>query len=98
MITRVVKMTFQAEKVAAFQEHFQSHKMQIRQFAGCHHLELWQDLQDERIFFTYSQWEGEEFLEAYRRSDLFRGVWARTKEWFAERPEAWSVQSKAVLN
>lgn len=90
-------MTFQAEKIPAFQEHFQHHQKQIREFRGCHHLELWQDIQDERVFFTYSHWQGEEFLESYRQSELFRGVWASTREWFAERPEAWSVQSKAVL-
>ena len=98
MIIRLVKMTFQVENIEAFQDHFQQHQEKIRQFAGCNHLELWQDARDERIFFTYSQWEGKEFLEAYRRSDLFQGVWASTKQWFVERPEAWTVQSKAVLS
>ncbi|MFZ0490789.1 MAG: antibiotic biosynthesis monooxygenase, partial [Salegentibacter sp.] len=30
-------------------------------------------------------------LENYRNSELFKEVWAKTKVFFNDRPEAWSV-------
>jgi len=40
MLIRIVRMTFQEEKVAAFLENFESNKKKIRSFPGCRHLEL----------------------------------------------------------
>ena len=88
---RIVKMTFEPEKVARFQELFRKNREKIRGFEGCSLLELYRDRHQENIFFTYSQWASEEALEKYRDSDLFRAVWTETKKLFSERPEAWSV-------
>ncbi|NNC82385.1 MAG: antibiotic biosynthesis monooxygenase [Flavobacteriales bacterium] len=95
MIRRIVKMTFREEHIEDFERLFAEHKDHIRSFNGCLHLELWQDRSDSRIFFTYSHWQTEVHLEAYRHSALFKQVWARTKVLFDERPEAWSVDFKA---
>lgn len=90
---RIVKMTFQAKQVNAFLENFERNKEKIRAFEGCQHLELWQDKADGQTFFTYSWWEDEAALEAYRSSELFRGIWRYTKSLFSERAQAWSVES-----
>lgn len=91
MIIRIVKMTFQPEKVNDFLEVFNASKQLIRHFEGCSHLELLNDINQPHIFFTYSHWEGEGYLNKYRGSQLFEGVWAKTKVLFAAKPEAWSV-------
>ncbi|WP_340066535.1 putative quinol monooxygenase [Ascidiimonas aurantiaca] len=91
MFIRIVKMTFEPEKIADFLANFEMHKNAIRHFEGCHFLELYRGRDIENIFFTYSFWEDEEALEAYRASALFREVWSATKQWFSEKPEAWSV-------
>jgi quinol monooxygenase YgiN len=62
MLIRVVRMTFRAEKVGEFLENFAANKEKIRNFPGCHHLELWQDENQQNIFTTYSHWESEEAL------------------------------------
>jgi len=49
------------------------------------------------VFFTYSYWEHPDFLEQYRNSDFFKGVWTKTKALFSEKPEAWSVTKKVSL-
>ena len=36
-------------------------------------------------------WESEEDLENYRKSELFTEVWDFTKQLFNDKPEAWSV-------
>lgn len=93
MITRIVKMTFREDEVPTFRRHFEEHHQLIRNFAGCEKLMLWQDINDSCVFFTYSWWQDKADLEAYRQSDLFKSVWAKTKVLFKARPEAWSVES-----
>ncbi len=91
-------MTFRPEAVPAFLEDFEKIKDKIRNRPGCHHLELWREVAGSNVLFTYSFWENEAALNAYRHSDLFKSVWKTTKEKFAEKAEAWSVEvvSQAV--
>ncbi len=90
-------MTFREEAVPDFLENFHQHKAQIRSFPGCERLLLLNDVNQSNVYFTYSWWQGEEDLEAYRHSDLFKGVWAFTKQLFADKPQAWSTQEIEAL-
>ena len=92
MLIRIVRMTFQEEKIEAFLQLFDETKERIRHFEGCHHLELLKDYRAKNIFTTYSKWQDEEALNQYRNSELFAGVWARTKAMFAEKPVAFSLK------
>ena len=96
MIRRLVKMHFRLSEVENFKILFQSKAKDIRAMPGCAHLELWQDVSNPEVFFTYSLWEELESLENYRGSSLFKEVWAKTKLLFAEKPEAWSVNKLEV--
>lgn len=91
MIKRLVKLTFTLDKINDFLEIFESSKHFIRAREGCLHLELLQDTTHPYIFFTLSYWGNENALELYRRSELFKTTWAKTKILFGEKPEAWSV-------
>ncbi len=84
-------MTFEKENIPSFERIFEASSPRIRSFPGCLHLELLQDKDNPRVFFTYSQWESEADLQAYRESDFFREVWGQTRQLFAERPRAWSL-------
>lgn len=97
MIVRIVKMTFRPEEVGRFQELFLGWKPRIRSFPGCRHLELLHDMDDTRVFFTYSHWDGPADLEAYRDSEVFASVWPVVKGLFAAPAEAWSVGREHVL-
>ena len=97
MIFRIVQMTFRDDAVNEFTELFESRKQDIRNFAGCSHLELWQDNANKSIFFTYSTWESQTALDHYRFSDFFKDTWGRTKALFAAKPQAWSVMQRHVL-
>lgn len=92
MIVRIVKMTFNPKEVQSFLTLFNENKNKIAGFEGCSHLELLNDINTPGIFFTYSYWQDENCLEAYRNSDLFKGVWQATKKLFADKPEAWTVK------
>jgi len=97
MFVRIVKMRFQEDKIDAFLANFNQVKEKIRHFEGNQFLELYQDKNDPRIFFTYSYWQAEENLENYRNSELFKEVWNYTKTLFSDKPEAWSVNKIASL-
>lgn len=95
MIIRIVKMTFQEDKTADFLKVFNESKHLIASFEGCTHLKLLNDINNPNIYFTYSHWNGSEYLEKYRNSDLFASVWAKTKVLFSAKAEAWSVEEVA---
>ena len=97
MFVRIVKMSFQEDKVETFLNNFNENKAAIRSFEGCKLLELYRDRTNPNIFFTYSYWEGESNLENYRQSELFKKVWANTKVLFNAKPEAWSVDKYESL-
>lgn len=98
MIKRIVKMEFNETNIEEFQSLFESNKSKIRNFDGCEHLELWQDIKNKSLFMTYSYWRTEEHLNNYRNSELFKDVWSKTKIMFAAKPKAWSVETLHQLN
>ncbi len=97
MFIRIVKMSFHEEKIPLFLDNFHSVKNDIRNFPGNNFLELYQDKNNPSIFFTYSVWNEENDLETYRNSDLFKSVWAYTKAFFNDKPQAWSVDKLESL-
>jgi hypothetical protein len=98
MIVRIVQMSFEEKHVDSFLQLFNERKSLIRHFEGCNHLELWQDAHQPNIFFTYSIWQSEQHLNHYRFSELFKDTWAKTKALFTDKPQAWSVNQKMVVD
>ena len=92
MLLRIVKLQFRPSETKAFIEDFESVKAKIRAFDGCHGVRLMRDSAHEDVFFTISKWQSHIHLEQYRRSELFRNAWQKTKARFSERPEAWSLE------
>lgn len=97
MFIRIVKMSFDPSKIDDFLAFFDTKKNDIRHFEGCEFLELYRDKTNDNNLFTYSYWNSEDDLENYRNSDLFKNVWAITKQSFNGRPEAWSVDKLVSL-
>jgi len=93
MLIRIVKMSFRPEESARFLTFFEQIKNKIRNVDGCEYLELMQDYDDPHSFSTYSKWRDDKALNAYRQSDLFDGVWAKTKAMFADKPIAFSLKT-----
>lgn len=91
-LIRIVRMTFQEDKVDGFLEIFEASKNKIATMPGCNSVELLQDYNDSTIFSTYSIWDSEEDLNNYRKSELFGGVWKATKALFAAKPVAFSLK------
>jgi quinol monooxygenase YgiN len=98
MIVRIVKLTFKKENIASFEQLFEETKDRIRKFKGCKKLELYQSTEVPGIFFTYSHWNSENDLQAYRQSEFFKKVWGKTKKLFKDKPQAWSLNQIQKLN
>ena len=91
MIIRIVKMTFREDSSETFKNFTSTIKDTIKSFDGCSHLDIYRDINNPNIFFSYSYWDSEIHLNEYRNSDFFKKTWAKTKQWFDDKPEAWSV-------
>ena len=91
-------MSFHEIHIDEFLANFNLIKERIRNFKGCSFLELYRDKNQPNIFFTYSYWDTEADLENYRNSTLFKEVWANTKSFFNDKPEAWSVDKVVSLD
>ncbi len=92
MLIRIVRMTFRPEAVPAFLEIFAASQAQIAAQPGCQSVRLWRDAATPAILATYSLWESEAALNAYRRSALFGTVWPRTKALFAAPAQTFSFE------
>jgi quinol monooxygenase YgiN len=93
MLTRIVKLTFQEDKVTEFLSFFDTINTRVSTFENCYGMRLMQDIHHPTIIFTYSNWKDENALNNYRDSDLFGVVWSTIKPWFGGKPEAWSVEA-----
>lgn len=90
MINRIVRMSFDPHKVHEFEALFEAVKDKIASFEGCEGLILLRDAKHPNVFLTYSYWQSEMHLDAYRYSDLFKHTWQATKALFNDKPIAWS--------
>lgn len=97
MLVRIVKMEFKPDYVENFKALFEANKLKIRNVVGCQFLELYQDVNNKTVFFTYSYWKAESYLNQYRNSELFSAIWKETKKGFNAKPEAWSVNKLVSL-
>lgn len=85
-------MRFTEAGVEEFLNIFNEHKVAIRNFPGCSHLQLLKDADDPLCYTTLSHWKDPNDLEKYRKSELFASVWGRVKTLFAERSQAFSLE------
>jgi heme-degrading monooxygenase HmoA len=93
MLKRIVKLSIRTEEREHFINLFEKNKKLISSFKGCESVELIQDVNQNNIFFTFSIWDDENALNNYRKSELFNGIWSKTKTFFCDKPEAWSLQT-----
>jgi heme-degrading monooxygenase HmoA len=84
-------MHFKPESIKEFTVFFEIKKGLIASFPGCQHVELLIDKGQPDVLYTYSIWDGEDSLEAYRQSELFLSVWKATKTHFLSPAKAWSM-------
>jgi len=93
MITRIVMLNFQPEKIAEFLEIFNQNKQVLAKIDGCIHLEIFKSTSDIDTYFTISNWQSEEHLERYRQSEFFKEIWSKVKPLFNNKAQAWTLKT-----
>lgn len=88
---RIVKLTFKPEHIQDFYDFIAPYRAKINAVDGCQGVQILQDIANPNLIFTYSNWDREESLDTYRQSELFQHVWTTVKQWFGDKPEAWSM-------
>ena len=74
-----------------FMAIFTERKEKVVRFKGCLSMKLLQDQVDPSVYFTFSVWEDEDCLEAYRESEVFISLWRTIKPWFSAKAQAWTT-------
>lgn len=93
MVTRIVKLEFEENRVKEFLAFFDTISHIVNNFPGCYGMKLYQDVNQPNIIMTYSHWQSEEDLNNYRNSEQFGMIWPKIKPWFSGRPQAWTVSA-----
>ena len=93
MITRIVKLEFQEDKIEDFLSFFDTIKHIVNEFPGCYGMKLYRDINQQNVVMTYSHWDNQASLDNYRNSSQFGEIWPKIKPWFNSKPEAWSVSA-----
>lgn len=91
MITRIVRLSFDPQRVDDFKKLFYASQPHIEQMPGCKKVDLFLDSALPNVFYTLSLWQNENALNDYRNSALFRETWSKTKAMFNDKPQAWSL-------
>lgn len=91
MITRIVKMSILESEIERYQEIVKPYKSKILSSPGCKDVQIFKDINNKSIVFSYSVWETEQDLENYRKSEMFRKVWNEVKTLFSNPAEAWTI-------
>lgn len=101
MIARIVHLYIHPKHKEDFLQMFEGKKSKIRSFEGCKYLNLLECKDENPEYFhvaTFSHWISQEYLDNYRKSDVFGQVWPQTKKWFAKKPEAQSFEVLELLD
>jgi quinol monooxygenase YgiN len=93
MITRIVMLNFQPDRVDEFLEIFNQNKQVLAKSDGCIRLEIFKSTGHTDTYVTISNWQSEEHLEMYRQSELFKEIWSKVKPFFNNKAQVWTLNT-----
>lgn len=88
---RIVRLELKPENCSEFEAFFEKIKDTIASMPGCNGVKLYKDADMNNVYYTHSDWDSVDALNAYRDSDFFKKTWAYTKTLFQNRASAFSL-------
>lgn len=88
---RIVRLDLLPEHCAEFEAFFEKSKSTIASMPGCNGVELFRDADKENVYYTHSNWDSVDHLNAYRETEFFIKTWAYTKTLFQNKASAFSL-------
>ena|SRR5690554_3349467 len=93
MVIRIVELSIQKEKFSLAKKYLAEVAPKVRNSKGCTHLRIVIDLHEAGHVTTYSHWNSEDDLNAYRKSEVFINFWSQIKPLFDRPARAWSSRT-----
>lgn len=90
MIIRIVELHIDPEYLVKAKDLLTEVSSKVRGMEGCTHLHILADVHKPNHITTYSYWDKEEVLNAYRHSEVFKTFWSSIKPLFSQPAKAWS--------
>jgi quinol monooxygenase YgiN len=90
MIIRIVELSIEPGRLDDAKQLLKEVAPKVRAMKGCSFLEILNDIHDTSHFTTYSYWDSEADLNAYRDSETFMKFWRAIKPHFKAKARAWS--------
>lgn len=92
MIKRIVKLTLKdSDAIQVFEKIYKERNPSKNKIQGCRSVEVMKDVNEDLVYYTVSQWDANEDLEAYRASAYFSETWPMVKAQLSQRAEAFSM-------
>lgn len=92
MITRIIR--FQTTMpFDDFVKYMNSIKNEFTNIEGCKQLEVLQDKYNNDIYFIYTIWKNDRFLNKFRKSKFNKEFWNKVNEMSISAPQVWSVEN-----
>lgn len=88
---RIVRLELKPENCSEFEVFFEKTKDTIASMPGCNGVKLYKDADLNNVYYTHSDWDSVDALNAYRDSEFFKKTWAYTKTLFQNRASAFSL-------
>ena len=92
MLIRLVRMYFRPDEVERFLTMYEQTRPIIASQPGCRSVQLVRQIDDPAAFATWSIWDDQAALDAYRRSEFFRSFWPEVRALFRAPAEAVSFE------
>lgn len=97
MIIRIVELKINTENLDKASDLLAEASSKVRGMKGCSHLHILSDIRKTNHITTYSYWDTEADLDAYRHSEVFKSFWGEIKPLFALPARAWSSKTLHYL-
>lgn len=93
MITRIVKVKLKCQYRSDFMAFMNNFQKEVKQSNDNHHVDFFNDLEDEYYFHIYTIWRTKTALNKFLKSPLNLGFKERLGQWCEKPFAAWTVEN-----
>lgn len=96
MVVVRVCVTAKEDNIADLQAILASDLLETGKFEGCTRFDVYQDIQSERDFILYEEWDNQQNFDAYRESDYFKEIGGKIFPLLDGNPDSAYYEAEAI--
>lgn len=93
MILRIVKMEVDDTRIDFFENFMNNLSEEKLTLEGCLHHDFFCEKDNRNMYYSYTIWQSEKFLNKYKKTDLFKEVTRTLRHICIKEPIAWTVEN-----